>query len=308
MPRGGRRPRARARRRAGCRRRGIRRWKSSARHGRRCTAPADEVASPRCAGADSAPQPSGRHARAHRGSRRTVSARLDRLRKAASALATSTASASSLAGGGARTRGGSRREIGIAAHGGGHLREVAAHFARIDHRPQALRPQVVRAPSQPYQRCRRRWPSSACCGRRGQAPSFRQAIGEAALRLMAGSRSTASVPDNRGSRKSRAPRRSRLVAGNAIGGILLRGGGHGPCERMRRNSASENGRVRRAARAQRAPADERERAKTRARSLERSVPVSRSTRPPVSTSNVTSQRPGMWNIRPSARYSPRAAR
>src|SRR5204862_5194169 len=34
-------------------------------------------------------------------------------------------------------------EIGIAAYGGCDAREVAAHFARIDHRPQALRPQTV---------------------------------------------------------------------------------------------------------------------------------------------------------------------
>ncbi len=64
-------------------------------------------------------------------------------------------------------------EIGVAAHRRRDAREVAAHLARIDDRPQALRPQAVAGavPAEPALQVRV-GDASACCGRRARGPAL----------------------------------------------------------------------------------------------------------------------------------------
>ncbi len=203
-----------------------------------------------------------------------------------------------------RTLSDSRSQRRIVANAGSDMRDVGAHLARIEQRPDALRPQaVVRAvPAVPAMKPDVEH-ASAYCDRPRSRPKARaravleRAHGRDGRWRTAPSRCPRAAARRTAARRARSPRacRTRDCADR----------------RARRRPRS----VRRDARD--LVVAERHRRRLRERELrERGTKRGRRSslqldgrgdalgRAAVTTSNAISQRPGMWNIRPSARQRP----
>ena len=140
------------------------------------------------------------------------------------------------------------------------------------------------APSQPNQRWKR---ASTTVGVLRSTSSSPKPRARASWKWRNGAwqvaQSTEPVPESRGSKKSFSPSAmaSRLPDTRLVGSGAS-GGGQGPWRRILAISSFE---------------------KSTSEEI-RSVLVRRSVAPPAVSSNASSQRPGMWNMRPSARQRP----
>ena len=204
-------------------------------------------------------------------------------------------------------------EVGFGAHDLRDRRRRHAHLARIEQRSEALRPQVVvrAVPAVPA------LAGDVDDGRRvaverREPDRLRLAVGPVAARLVAARAGHELVRREPRVEEEPLAERDRVgVAGEPVRRIARRRGRPRSVREDLRDLLGREG----DGRAVVAPGGRRERDERgegddggRCRALHFSVSsaVTRSTRRPSPTSNTNCQRPGMWNIRPSARKRPGA--